>query len=88
MDKPTPPTSANVADMHRYQLAQDSFFANVITNGVQSPHFTNAQLTTILNKNDLSYSGRFFFNSDTGFANYFSINNPSTNPTLVLKELS
>lgn len=80
MDKPTPPVTANLQDMHRHMLAMDSWFKSVITNGVQTPFLDETSLAKIVTNNSVEYSGRMFINSTTGKINYFSIT-PGATPT-------
>lgn len=80
MDIPTPPQKADLQQMHKHMLAMNSFFKSVLTNGVQTPFLSEAQLAKIVTDNSLEYSGRLFINSDTGKINYFNVT-PGSSPT-------
>lgn len=82
MDKPTPPVSPDIVQMHRYMLAMDKWHDNVTTQGVQFPFFTTEQ---IANMSVPPQSGKMVTNSDTGVLTYFTIN--PTTKVVTKKEL-
>lgn len=87
MDKPVPPTSPDIKQMHRYQLALDDWLEKVFTNGVQTPFMSASNINSIISQNAKEYSGRMVINQDNGKITYFNIT-PGATPTLVKGELS
>lgn len=74
MDKPSPPTSADVNKMHKYLLSLDGWLKQVIINGVQTPFMSANQITAMLTPEN---AGKFVIKSETGKINYLNID-PTT----------
>jgi len=62
---PKPPMSPDLQLMHKYLLSLHNFLQKFCLVGVQATQLGQSQLDAMVSANDLSQSGKIFYNIDT-----------------------
>ena len=65
MEFPSPPTAANIDELHRWALSVTNWVKNTTLNGLQSPVFGTQQLTDMQSQGTKSQAGKLFYDVNT-----------------------